>query len=167
MSQVYMDNLILSNIADAIRTELNSTNTYLPSEMADAISSIGASPTIFRIRKKLSHNLRDWPDWNEASWEDIKYIIDEVALGLKEELPGDIVVGVMKQWPIGDKHIIFRLEEINERQLIFKSITKTELGIEDFHNESTYFHSLLSDDTTIKDGIITIKIGINQEQEES
>lgn len=116
MSKVYLQDSTLTSIANAIRAQTKSAVTLLPSEMPTAIAGIGGTTLRLRaLSRKSKYNLRDWPGWNEASWEDIKYIIDEVALGLREELPEDIVVGVMKQWSIGDKHIIFKLEEINER----------------------------------------------------
>ena len=40
MSKVKITQQYLSDIADAIRTKLDTSDTYLPSEMADAIESI-------------------------------------------------------------------------------------------------------------------------------
>lgn len=152
MANVYLDDSTLQSIANAIRTQGGANTTLLPSEMPAAINNIGNPPTRAMMREMATDKyLRFWPGWDDASWFDIKYIVDEWNMD-RRELPQDIKVGCMKMWPVGESNILFKLNSIVNKTLIFESTaahTSTFLALDEnlmnLFNNSKYQHCLSND----------------------
>lgn len=126
MANVYLDDSILQAIGNAIRTQTGTTATFLPSEMPSAISMIGA--TTLDLFGDTDNQLRYWPGWEDASWIDIKYVMDEYGAG-RRQLPEDIKPGCYKFWPIvkngKEINLLFKLNSIVDNVLMFEA-TATE-----------------------------------------
>lgn len=116
----YVEDTTLQAIADAIRTRGGFSGTYLPSEMPTAIMNIDGGQAKAKklvIRKPgTDTRLRNWPGWDDATWIDVKFIVDEWNMG-RRELPEDIKVGLYKMW--GDE--LFKLNSIVDGTLVFEA----------------------------------------------
>ena len=157
MAKVYLDDSRFQAIANAIRTKTGASATLLPSEMAAAITSIGVAPVQLKARARSFEDkrLRTWPGWEDSTWVDLKFIVDEWNMG-RRELPDDILVGSYKLWPImkGDKevNVICKLNSIVDGTLIFQcaSAFPTDYFALDEHlnklyNMSVYGTQVLTD----------------------
>lgn len=66
MANVLIDENSMSDIADAIRAKLNTADTYLPSEMADAIGDIGGGITPTGTKSITANGIYDVTNYASA-----------------------------------------------------------------------------------------------------
>lgn len=152
MSKVYLDDSILTAIANAIRTQGNTRQTFYPYEMPSAIEAIDTSPsTLATIKKVAPTRVIRWPGWEDATWVDIKLMVDDVARR-SADLPSDIEVGRVKLCKIGDMEGVCELCDIIDGVLLFKVMTprySTASALEDtlydLFIESEHMHCLTND----------------------